>query len=251
MVKLYAYKEGSNSAKALADALGIKRVRHEGKPLYMRGATLINWGAARVARDIRNAIVLNLPKAVAAASNKMEAFQWFSAQGVPCPDWTKDVQKAAKWLNEGSDVVRRAVLNGHSGAGISIHSQGYDIEDLKGAPLYTRYVKKEAEYRIHVFQGTVIFQQRKARKKDVPDDRVNWQVRNLAGGFIFAHHDVVAPENVQSSAIAAVQALGLDFGAVDVISNKAGQCFVLEVNTACGLEGTTLEKYCEQFRKFM
>ena len=45
---------------------------------------------------------------------------------------------------------------------------------------------------------------------------------------------------------AAIKALGLDFGAVDIIYNEAeDQHYVLEVNTAPGLEGTTLQKYTE------
>jgi len=51
-------------------------------------------------------------------------------------------------------------------------------------------------------------------------------------------------------ALAAVSALGLDFGAVDIIYNEhENQYYVLEVNTAPGLEGTTVEKYAEAFAK--
>ena len=59
------------------------------------------------------------------------------------------------------------------------------------------------------------------------------------------------PAEAKTQAQNAVEALGLDFGAVDIILGKNGIWYVLEVNTACGLEGTTLEKYCEQFRKFI
>jgi hypothetical protein len=43
-MKLYAYKQGSKSAKALSQALGIKRIKHEGDGLKVKG-TLLNWGA--------------------------------------------------------------------------------------------------------------------------------------------------------------------------------------------------------------
>ncbi|MNY63636.1 hypothetical protein D3C86_2006230 [compost metagenome] len=50
----------------------------------------------------------------------------------------------------------------------------------------------------------------------------------------------------------AVNAIGLTFGAVDVIWNEyRHQAYVLEVNTAPGLTGTTLEKYAEAFRGLM
>ncbi|MNY81884.1 hypothetical protein D3C86_2236870 [compost metagenome] len=48
----------------------------------------------------------------------------------------------------------------------------------------------------------------------------------------------------------AVNALGLDFGAADVIWNDhRKQAFVLEVNTAPGLTGTTLEKYAKALKE--
>jgi D-alanine-D-alanine ligase-like ATP-grasp enzyme len=49
----------------------------------------------------------------------------------------------------------------------------------------------------------------------------------------------------------AVNHLGLDFGAVDMIYNaKRNTYYVLEVNTACGLAGETLNKYVEVFTMF-
>jgi glutathione synthase/RimK-type ligase-like ATP-grasp enzyme len=123
-------------------------------------------------------------------------------------------------------------------------------DQLVDAPLYTRYIKKKEEYRIHVFQGDAFFVQRKARKKEVPDDQVNWKVRNLAGGFIFANQNVEVDDVARNEACNAVAALALDFGAVDIIRGTDGKYYVLEVNTACGLEGTTLEKYVEKFQQF-
>ena len=44
-------------------------------------------------------------------------------------------------------------------------------------------------------------------------------------------------------AIETLESMGLDFGAVDLGVKRNGECFVIEVNSAPGLEGTTLEKY--------
>jgi hypothetical protein len=92
--------------------------------------------------------------------------------------------------------------------------------------------------------------QRKARTRDVPDDEVNWKIRNTAGGFIFAREGVT-PSNVHPDVLYQAQRAiavipGLDFGAVDVIWNRSrGGAYVLEINTAPGLEGTTLTRYTE------
>ena len=248
-MKLYAYKNGSASARALADALGIKILLHEGKPVKHK--TIINWGASRITRPLQGQHLLNYPEAVGNASNKLTTFKLFKEHGVACPEWTESREEAVKWFEEGKVVVARKILNGHSGEGIEIVSAADEHDDVPNAPLYTKYVKKDQEYRIHVFQGEILFQQRKARKIEVPDEEVNWQVRNLAGGFIFANDGIEASDAVKDQAKSAVDALGLDFGAVDVITNKRGEAFVLEVNTACGLAGKTLDAYVNKFREFM
>lgn len=52
-------------------------------------------------------------------------------------------------------------------------------------------------------------------------------------------------------AIAAVKALGLDFGAVDVCTAEDGNHYVFEVNTGPGLEATSFDKYVEAFRNVL
>lgn len=247
-MKLYQYKAGSASAKALAEKLGIKRIKLEGSK-YKPKATdvIINWGSSTLPQELKNAIILNKPEAIAKASNKLSAFQAFKEAEVPTPEFTTSFHEALKWIDKaGAMVVARTKLSGHSGEGIVL-VQKENRDELPNAPLYTEYVKKVQEYRLHVFKGNVFFIQRKARKQEVPDDEVNWQVRNHANGFIFAHQGVDVPDSYKEAAVAAVKALGLDFGAVDIIETKKKECFVLEVNTACGLEGTTLDKYAEQF----
>jgi glutathione synthase/RimK-type ligase-like ATP-grasp enzyme len=122
------------------------------------------------------------------------------------------------------------------------------------APLYTQYVPKRHEYRVHVFQGRVIDVQRKARRHDVADEDVNWKVRNNANGFIFARNgDALGtvPDDVLYEATKAVTSLNLDFGAADVIFNeREALAYVLEVNTAPGLVGTTLENYTAAFEAY-
>src|SRR3546814_2852225 len=107
-------------------------------------------------------------------------------------------------------------------------------------------------YRVHVLNGKVVDVQRKARVKDFPDDKVNWKIRNHDNGFIYARDEKLAdvPKKVLSDSIKAVGVCGLDLGAVDVIYNEAkGIGFVLEINTARGLTGTTLEGYTKRFKE--
>lgn len=245
---VYPYKPGSNSARELARALGAKRISHKnsrfrGKP----EKTVINWGASNVPEEVGKCTLINSPDAVKRASDKLKFFENAECR---TPWWTTSWIEAVEFKEEeNATIVVRHVLNGHSGEGIELVEPGeYMPED---APLYTAYVPKKNEYRVHIFRGQVIDVQRKARKRDVPDDQVNWKVRNNANGFVFARNGEAlgeVPEDVLLQATDAVTSLGLDFGAADVVFNeRSGLAFVLEVNTAPGLEGTTLENYTAAF----
>ena len=244
-MKIYPYSGASESAKVLANSLGIKRLKREGGAVAVD--ILINWGCSAINREVVYEAIINHPAAVKKAANKLETFRSLDGT-VPLPDWTESFEEASGWLAEGYTVVARTELNGHSGQGIVLADH---IDQLPLAKLYTKYVNKDQEYRVHVFRGEVIFEQRKARKKDVPDDQVNWKIRNHGNGFIFAHRDVFIAPDGKEAAVQAVEKLGLDFGAVDLMLGKNGLFYVLEVNTACGLEGTTLERYTEAFRRLM
>ena len=242
-MNIYPYKMASESAKALAQALGVKRLKHEGRMIAL---PFINWGASKIKREVHPGVgIYNHPDAVATAANKLKTFLCLD-QIVNIPDYTTDIVEAKEWLNAGITIVERHTLTGHSGAGIRLVN--FDEELDPKAKLYVKYIKKADEYRLHVFDGKVFFVQRKARARDVPDDQVNWQVRNHANGFIYANQDVEIAQVACHMAVEAVATLGLDFGAVDMIYNvRKAAYYVLEVNTAPGLFGTTLDKYVEKF----
>lgn len=242
-VRLFAYNNGSAGASNLCAELGIKKIKHEGSKFKGAGHKLvINWGAGKLSAEALKCKVLN--KDVSVAANKLKTFEKLKDKEY-CPKfWTK--KEDVVW-RKNTKIVARTILNGHSGKGIEIADMPNLLVD---APLYVEYVPKKEEYRVHVVKGESIHIQRKARKKDVPDEKVNWQVRNHANGFIFQQDDFVAPDGVVAAAIDAVATLGLDFGAADVIWNdKDKKAYVLEVNTAPGIEGTTVQKYVEAFKK--
>lgn len=247
---LYAYKQGSQSGKDLANALGIRRIKHEGS--RFRGGphkTVINWGASQLPEEVMKCRVLNSPEAVALCSNKLKFFKALEGQPVNLPEFTQDKEEALKWLGEGLIVFARTKLNGHSGEGIvEIHK----LEDMVEAPLYVKYIPKRDEYRVHIFQGEVLSIQRKALRGDMNREEANFRVRNLANGFIFARNeDKECPECVTEQAKSAFNLItSLDFCSVDVIYNEyRDKAYVLEINTASGLAGTTLDEYVAAFQK--
>ena len=251
--RILPYNQGSRSARALADALGGRVLRLRGSTFVpRRDDVIINWGNTEPQRaHVHPATFINLPNQIRNASNKLNFFNTMVEHNLQrlIPDfWTRREDIPNDAFNNGGIIVCRTELAGHSGAGIVL---ARDIGELVRAPLYVRYVKKQDEYRIHVGvrnnEPIVISQQRKARRADVAEP--NWQIRNHANGFIFVREGVNPPESVIANAKAALVATGLDFGAVDVIWNEREQrAYILEINTAPGLEGQTVTDYANFFR---
>lgn len=237
-IKILPYKPASASAKDLATALGAKRIKHVGGAYRgLRGDVVINWGSTKpqLFATFRERVrLLNPPEAIQVSVNKLKTFEKLKEAEVAHPEW--DIAKvwAEGRIRAGKKIVCRTNLEGYGGAGIVIAET---VEELVDAPLYVQYVPKQEEYRVHVMNGEAFFVQRKARKLEVPDDQVNWKVRNLEGGFIYANQNVEVAQEVSDQAVKAVGALNLDFGAVDLIVTNRGKVYTLEVNTACGIAG--------------
>ena len=247
---IFPYKMGSQSAKALAQGLGALRVYPDRGYRPKANHLIINWGNSQWPSwyNSDRHYMLNHPAHVQKAANKLAAFQSFSQYAVSCPEWTTDYNVVTGWLQENPDLVvyGRETLTGHSGAGIVlITPQTRRIN----CPLYTRQVKIKKEYRVHVFNEEVIDVTQKRHRSGVESNSL---IRNLDNGWVFTREDMIVPECVTAEAIKAVQALGLDFGAVDVGYNQHyDKAYIFEVNTACGLEGTTLQRYTEAIENYV
>lgn len=246
---LYAYKNGSQGARAVAQGLGIRRIRHEGSRFTGRSRpTVINWGANQLPEWRANCNIINAPEAVLSVADKLRFFRRVHEAGMDrrVPPWTDSREEAQRWVQDGRTVVARTVLRGHSGVGIRIISGDQLVPD---APLYVQYIKKIAEYRVHIVRGAIIDVQRKARRHDVAEP--NWQVRSHQNGFVFVREEARPPGSVLDAARDVFGCFDLDFGAIDVIWNgKEERAYVLEINTAPGLEGTTVQRYVDAFGAF-
>jgi glutathione synthase/RimK-type ligase-like ATP-grasp enzyme len=251
--RVLPYKQGSKSAKALSEALGGKVLLLEGSRFIPRaGDKVINWGNTdnHPVYQVVGDTVSNHFGIVRRASNKLLFFQAMRESGHDdiIPEYWTQYEHIP---DDAFPIVCRQTLAGHSGAGIVIADTR---DDLVPAPLYTQYIKKEHEYRIHIGKRgedyVTIAAQRKARNLSVPDESVNWRVRSHANGFVYVREGVDPPAAAFQAARDALGATGLDFGAVDVIWNSQKErAYVLEINTAPGLEGQTIEDYASFFRE--
>lgn len=239
---IYSSNPFSAGAASLARGLGVRRIRHNGNFRYGRGNTIINWGPGVYHADDR---IINKPEAVNRASNKLEFFRLVS-EHTRIPRFTTDLSVARSW---GTNICARATLTGHSGRGLTIHAS--DALDIPVVPCYTSYVKKDSEYRFHFIGEDLVDVQRKIKDPEI-DEPENWQIRSHANGFIFVRTGFDIPQDCTDQAVSAFARSGLDFGAVDVIFNaRQNAAYVLEINTAPGITGTTVEKYVEGFRRIL
>lgn len=215
---------------------------------------IVNWGSSKLpdwlARTkVKSALkVLNLPEYIEVAVNKYTTFKILSANNVNVPEFSYRSGVIPSW----DKTVVRKLLQSKAGAGIElVTKKEYHMkEDIFHSYLVTEYIKKTKEYRVHVFDGKVIDVQEKRKEKDFPS--LNYQIRTRANGWVFCREDINPPEKVLSEAVAAVAALNLDFGAVDIIWNRHhDKAYVLEVNTAPGIEGTTIESYANAISQYV
>lgn len=251
---LYPYKTGSVSAGLLAQALNIKKIKLENSSFKGSSKKLIiNWGASSMSEEAEKCKVLNNSAAVKLAANKLDFFNYVSGK-VNVPEYTTDKNVALNWLENGKMVFARTTLTGHSGKGIYVLETPQDWEEFNHSAtrIYVKYVPKKDEYRIHIVNGEIIDVRRKSLKAGYPKGKANWKIRSHQNGFIFAKEGFEVQDEVLLEAKKAVFACGLNFGAVDVIWNEFYKvAYVLEINTAPGLEGSTVDNYAKAFNKIL
>lgn len=250
-IRFYPHNMGSQGCSRLRDELrnrghNVFKVRGTGAYRPRSRDLIISWGNGTA----RGWELLNKPSPVTTAQNKLDTFRMLYQAGISIPEFTTDRGQAQAWLNDGVTVLSRHALNTSGGRGIVVLDPAAgDAAD--SAPMYVKYIKKMNEYRVHVFNGQVIDITEKKRRRDFDGQR-DTHIRNVANGYVFVREDVRPHASVGPLAISAVQALGLDFGAVDIIWNsRRQQAYVLEINTAPGVEGTTVERYANAIEEYI
>lgn len=114
------------------------------------------------------------------------------------------------------------------------------------------WVKKEGivkEYRIHSFKGKSLRAGIKAVRDGFPSPHA-W-IRSHDAGWRIKYDGVSSKKKHRELAHKAVEALGLDFGAVDIAERADGSLFVLECNRAPGIESGTITVYADAITRWI
>lgn len=181
--------------------------------------------------------------------NKFEELEALAKAGLKVPAHSKDRAKLGEVIALGRNYK---------------HSKGKDIRQIASmrdpgrSDYYTRYINVHREYRVWAFRNKVLgIYEKKLRypKKAKRNPGIAW---NWQRGYAFEFYKG-APEKIGEMGIKAVAALGLDFGAVDILEDGNHVWYVLEVNTAPGVRDrrqgityltTKLARWCQNgFKK--
>lgn len=175
--------------------------------------------------------------------DKLTQYKWFQDQAIPALEFTTSVTAVQEWLTSKATVFGRKYLNSSCGKGIVVIGPGQ--EQVPFCPVYTKYKKKKREFRVHIFGNQVVAVTEKKRRKDFEGER-DTKIRNLANGYVFVQGVENEPEGLRELALRASKVTASDFKGVDVgFNEKANELFIIEVNSAPGIQGSNVNKYIE------
>lgn len=175
--------------------------------------------------------------------DKIAQYSFFQNSGIPALEFTKSAHEANKWIGEGFTVVGRKLITASCGKGIVIYEpEKKAVSEQDQCLVYTKYKKKKREFRVHVFKDKVVRIVEKKLRSGWDGPRES-KIRNLANGYVFCGCDN-PPDGIAALAIKAAQVVQSDFKGVDIGYNeKANELFVIEVNSAPGIEGQNVQAY--------
>jgi hypothetical protein len=183
--------------------------------------------------------------------DKLQQYKLYKAKGISSFEFTTEKQKVKEWLQQGHTVFGRTTLTGSNGKGIVIIEPG---DEVPAALVYTKYKKKKREFRVHIFKNKVvgIVEKRKKLDWEGPSDS---RVRNLANGYVFCQTVELTEtlrKKIEETALKARAITKSDFVGVDMGYNQTNDdVFVIETNSAPGIEGTNVQHYCDAIQQVL
>lgn len=250
-VAVFNYRRGKGGKttwyKYLSSDKGNKRTVVN-EPSFKAGDKVIMWGT-RVQVQLGNAIVYNHPSVTRNASNKKAAREIFVKEKIDAP---KLVKNNELHTTQYPVIIRKD----HHRAGIGFHIANSDeealnfIKNMKGQEYYISEIyPKTEEYRVHCAHGKALL----VKRKPEPEDKsiVAWNFHQIELPWTTIERKNYDFDMV-TLALNACKAIGVDFGAVDIMSNpvkgyKGPKHVVVEINTAPSYTPYLISKYGAYF----
>lgn len=131
------------------------------------------------------------------------------------------------------------------------HVGGNDLLNPGQADYYAKKEDFVEEFRIHSFKGRSIRAGKKVQRTEGFNGTPHPWIRSWDAGWRIVYNDITGTRGLRDLAHAAVAALGLDFGALDIGQKRDGSLIVLEVNRAPGLGEGTAERYADAIQRYL
>ena len=221
-------RQGGLSAMALADLIGCKC----SKNTVPYNEFVINYGQSCHSANLNANVNFN----------KVQVQRILEENGIRVP----------KIFNKGSVLSKRefpilARKNYHSkGKDIIFIASEKDLQKLNSSryDFLVKYINKKKEYRVHILGNYKSIVNVKIPKKEENSDDI---VRSRDNGWIQIEYRGEYVEKLIKIAKDVLKILKYDFGAVDIILGEDGYFYVLEINSAPGLEDRKLQLYADYF----
>lgn len=189
----------------------------------------INWGRYRADTQLNSDI--------SAVTNKRVMREKFAEHGVPMPRLIPVDEVLAHVAETGQEVIGRPDKHSKGRGFWRVSGEHSLAKALAGtskkraATHFMEYVGTPLEFRAHIFKGRSI--------------RISQKLHTA-----FHEYTTVKPtipvDHIRVAAKQAMVAVGLDFGAVDILADR-DHTWVLEVNAAPGIGGSLPRVYAETF----
>ncbi len=285
---VYIYYSGATdkTGKALCEALDIDGGAVAPKT---NKKVVIGWGTKTTKEvNMGNSITINHPNSIRANRDKYSALTKLKERNVNVANFmtaeeANNMLKSKK--NMSMPIIGRTKYH-QGGKGFwTCLDEGMVQEAIhEGAYYFQERIPIKDEYRLHIFDGNLIYAQKKVKRDDMEKAFIDHQmgkIENAAdrGGkkldkdtinFILErqakeqaeHADMLIRSNERGwkfisiktssikeellqQAVKAVSAVGLDFGAVDCCTDLNGKSWIIEINSGPGLDGKSFKAYVE------
>jgi len=226
-------KVGEESAKTLADYLGVafENPYETNNRDYTKYNVVFKYGFARKIKA-KKGVTINRTESIEMCRDKIKTLELFSDTKYYIPH-TLDKEEARKWLAKGT-VVARNLVKGADGDGLT-YCQTNDQLDKAPAKFYTKYTDHTHEFRVYVWRGIILSVYDKAHND---------------GFFKFTlFRGVEDQPQLVDLCTKVFEKTFIDFCGVDVLRDKHGKLYLLEINTAPVLFPYTVKKLATHLRK--
>jgi len=222
-------RKGGLTAKALAE---LCECRTSKTRLPRRKHFIINYGNDYDGADLNANVIFN----------KLDVYNILKENDIP---QARIFHKDDNIPDEAFPVLARKEYHSQGRDIIYIHNREQleeQVEDFM-YDFLVEYINKTTEYRVHVLGDKAIVNV-KFNENGTGDSIV----RSHSNGWRQISYDREYAEELAELAKKVIHILNYDFGAVDII-RKGNKLYVLEVNSAPGLEPRKLQEYAEYFKQ--